>query len=624
MKQFLTPLLRQVIIGVALVLPLSSAMCGRQESDMNTSTSIPRPEYPRPQFERSDWLNLNGSWTMEIDHDQSGIKRKLFESKEFGTPITVPFAPESELSGVGHTDFIEAMWYHKVIQAPEKWREKQIWLNFGAVDYEAEVYIDGEAVGIHRGGSCPFALNVTTPLCDGTTHNLVVRVADKLRDNHQPSGKQCQTKASKGCYYTRTTGIWQTVWLEAADATGLHTVQITPDFDRKTFLFTPEFYNTRVGYTWKVTVTDPDSHESQITTGSAVSGATLSVDLNRPKAWSPESPFLYDIKFEVINTEGATVDTVRSYAGLRKIHTQDGKIFINNKPVFLRFVLDQGFYPDGIWTAPSDKALKHDIELSMAAGFNGARLHQKVFEERFHYHADRLGYLTWGEMPSWGTQPTDPEGSRNLLNELRQVIRRDRNHPSIIAWTPWNEHNTDGSLNYRATMQESYELCKTLDPTRPVNETSGWDHVMTDLWTAHNYEQDPSKLDSQIAWDPKRGGPFRTRPRREAAYSGQPWLLDEWGGIRWTPPTRRQWGNNSWGYGDSPKTEEEFYARLEGLTKAINKHPHVAGWCYTQLTDVEQEENGIYNYDRSAKFDMARIRKILTLPAATEKQNSSR
>ena len=337
-------------------------------------------------------------------------------------------------------------------------------------------------------------------------------------------------------------------------------------------------------------------------------------------AWSPADPFLYDLTLEVLDGSGECVDRVASYAGLRKVHVEDGRVMLNNEPVFLRLVLDQGFYPDGIWTAPTDEALRRDIELSQAAGFNGARLHQKVFEERFHYWADRLGYLTWGESASWGmgmwmASPTIPAEARaasawNFLSEWREIVERDRNHPSIIAWTPFNETRGNAGIEpHRRLHLDAYELTRSLDPTRPVNDSSGYVHYRTDLYTVHNYEQDPAKLVEKLT-PSADAGVFRNVPEFDAPHQGQPYLVDEFGGIKWIPEGRRPFGEKSWGYGQEPKTIEEFYERLAGMVQGMAGLEHIAGWCYTQLTDVEQEQNGIYNYDRTTKFDMDRIARI--------------
>lgn len=570
----------------------------------------PRPEYPRPQFERRDWINLNGEWTYAFDFGKSGMDegRELFKSKGFKDKIIVPFCPESVLSGVGHKDFIEAMWYHRRISVPAGWNGKRVILNFGGVDYESELFIDGKSVGTHFGGTVSFAHDVTRFVQPGGKHDLVVRVLDERRTDRQPGGKQAYRFKSKGCIYTRTTGIWQTVWLEAAGMDGLERVQIVPDLDGGKFICTPSFYREKQGIVFSAVVKAAGRTVARAS-GAAKSGVPLVLKPGMKRAWSMEDPFLYDIELQVADRTGKVIDRVSSYAGLRKVHIEGSQVYLNNRKIYQRLVLDQGFYPDGIWTAPTDKALKRDIELSQAAGFNGARLHQKVFEERFHYWADKLGYITWGESASWGCDHNTVEGARNFLSEWAEIVIRDRNHPSIIAWTPWNETgNMTNPKQHRRLHINTRDICKDLDPTRPVNDSSGYIHHKTDLWTVHNYTQDPAKLRKEL--EPKADtGVFRNHPGAEAPYEGQPYLVDEFGGIKWIPPGDRAYAENSWGYGDAPKTEEEFYARLEGQVCALRSLDHVSGFCYTQLTDVEQEQNGIYKYDRSMKFDMKRIRK---------------
>lgn len=584
-------------------------------------SNVPRSEYPRPQFVREPWVNLNGTWTFTFDFGKSGAQRGFAESKGFDREILVPFCPESELSGVGHKDFIEAMWYHRKLEVPASWRGKRIILHFGGVDYFSEVYVDGRSAGRHWGGAASFQHDITALVEPGKVHDLVVHVEDDLRSGKQPAGKQCPDYKSRGCHYTRTTGIWQTVWMEAVAPEGLSRVHIVPDVDGSRFVVTPAFYGTRRGYSFRATLFDGGEKVAEAS-GPAVDAVPVILPVASPKLWGPGHPFLYDLQFEVLDEAGKAVDVVKSYAGLRKIHIEGDQVFLNNEPIYQRLVLDQGFYPDGVWTAPSDEALRRDIELAMQAGFNGARLHQKVFEERFHYWADRLGYLTWGESPSWGMDVNDPESARNFLSEWREVVVRDRNHPSIVAWSPFNEtRDVRDARQHNRVHIDAYELTKALDPTRPVNDASGYVHVRTDLWTVHNYTQDPAKLKEVLT--PGADGVFRNVPKFEAPYAGQPYLVDEFGGIKWVPPQRNEYADNSWGYGDTPRTLEEFYARLEGQVEVILGFDHVRGYCYTQLTDVEQEENGIYNFDRSAKFDMERIRAIFTREPQRKAQAAS-
>ena len=364
------------------------------------SDSQPRAEHPRPQFQRDDWINLNGSWNFAIDFGQSGQARGWHENpSDLDRTITVPFCPESSLSGIQHTDFMSSVWYHRTLDIPSDWADKHVILHFGAVDYHCHAWVNGKDVGQHYGGSSSFTFDITNALTSGD-NNLVVQANDDTRSGDYPSGKQCPDLHSRGCHYTRVTGIWQTVWLEAVPQSRIDTVRVVPDLDSSRFVLTPAFKNARRGQIFRAVLLN-GSEEVAVSTSPAVDGSSMSLRIKDPQLWSPDNPHLYDLRLEL--SEGdVVIDTVNSYAGLRKFHIEGHKFYFNNQPIFLRFVLDQGFYSEGIWTAPSDADLKGDIEKSLAVGFNGARLHQKVFEERFHYWADKLGYLTWGEYCDWG------------------------------------------------------------------------------------------------------------------------------------------------------------------------------------------------------------------------------
>jgi len=589
----------------------------------------PRPEYPRPQFERKSWINLNGEWTYALDLTQTGIAEKNHEKKTFPEKITIPFAPESSLSGVKHTGFIPSIWYHRTIQAPADWLNKNIFLNLGAIYYESEIYIDGKIVNRHFGGSDSFSVDITEFMKDGKIHDLVIQAKSDVRSGLQTAGKQSLQLGSWGCNYTRTTGIWQTVWMESIDKAGIKDAVIIPDIDNKQVFITPSFYGTKNGDVFSVKIKDNGKviarHEVK-----ATQGIPLTIPLKNMKLWNPESPFLYDVELTVSDPNGNVKDMVNSYFGMRKIHIEGNKIYLNNQPYYQRLVLDQGFYPDGIWTAPSDEALKNDILISKQAGFNGARLHQKVFEERFHYWADKLGYLTWGESASWGMDANNELAARNFISEWSNVIVRDRNHPSIVIWTAMNEQWWPDKFHYPRFVNDVYNITKQLDPTRPVNTISGGVHVKTDIWTVHNYQQDGIKLKQEL-FD---GEKFQQTPNNlqkdnfgnigfnhpvgynmfdYKKYDGNmPYLIDEFGGIK-CQDTQPE--GNSWGYGEAAKTREDFYKRLESQVDALlSINGQVWGFCYTQLTDVEQEQNGIFYYDRKPKFDMKRIHSIFSKP----------
>ena len=583
------------------------------------SFAQPRAEYPRPQFERENWKNLNGEWSFTLDLSNSGRARNLYDSKGFDGKITVPFAPESKLSGVGYTDFINSVWYQRTIQIPQEWAGKQIKLNFGAVYYESEVYIDGTFVGRHFGGSDSFSYDITEYVADGKEHSLVVHAESDIRSGEQPGGKQSTRYESHGCFYTRTTGIWQTVWLEAVDACGLERVQVLTDIDQSQLTVIPTFYGLKNGNRLQVTVLDEGKVVAKADVVAAQSMPVV-IPIKKAKLWSPESPFLYDVVYEVKAADGATLDKIDAYIGMRKIHIDGTKIYLNNKPYYQRLVLDQGFYPDGVWTAPSDEALRHDIEMSKEAGFNGARLHQKVFEERFHYWADKLGYLIWGEMASWDKTSSKVEAARNFLGEWTNIVVRDRNHPAIVTWTPFNEEWATPNNEAGRFYNDVYNITRQLDPSRPVNTISGGLYAISDFCTTHSYQQDGEKLHKQLFDGEKfyqpQGPTVKSAPRamKFLYYDGKvPYIIDEFGGIKCAETTP---GGGSWGYGNAAPTKEDFYKRLESQVKAITDHSDkICGFCYTQLTDVEQEQNGVYYFNRDKKFDMARIKAIFQMKA---------
>lgn len=586
---------------------IASAFAALALSLGNATAQTPRPEYPRPQFERATWQNLNGTWTYAFDFSNTGHDRNYENSTDLGGKITVPFCPESKLSGVGYTDFINGIWYQRSLQVPADWKGKNILLHFGAVDYDATIYINGTKVGRHYGSSSSFEMDITKFAKPGETVNLVLRVYDNLRSGVQPGGKQCFGLYSSGCSYTRTTGIWQTVWMEPVAPEGLKYVVATPDIDQKQLVVRPTFYQESADNKLTVKLFDGKKLVAEKTVNACNENLVI-LPVKNPKLWSPESPFLYDLTYTVKDSKGNTIDEVKSYAGMRKVHTAGGYFYLNNKPYFQRLVLDQGFYPDGIWTAPSDEALKKDIEMSKAVGFNGARLHQKVFEERFYYWADKLGYITWGEFPSWGLNVNNETAARNFFTEWADILVRDRNHPSIVTWTPFNETWSSQDGVYVRLMNDTYNLTKAIDPTRPVNDASGDGHVKTDIWAVHDYTRDKDALIRNHTFKPGVE-PYRNEGKKDflAKYNGQPYMVDEMGGLPWIKESER---GSSWGYGSNIDNIEDFYKILEGQMDAFLACKHVVGYCYTQLTDVEQEKNGIYYYDRTSKFDTERLKKI--------------
>ena len=579
---------------------------------------IPRPEYPRPQFVRDKyWLSLNGKWKFAFGKSLVDFTmNSTGEPTEFNHEIVVPFCPESRLSGIEYTDFIEVCAYRREFEVPENWSGRKTVIHFGGVDYRCRVFIDGVEVGGHFGGACGFAFELT--LSTGK-HRCTVLVIDELRSGKQGGGKQSPEPESAGCFYSRVTGIWQTVWLESVPHGALKKCNILPELDTGKIVFTPEFYaDGRSGDRLRITIIDNDTELDQ-QCFQAVAGVPVIFTLPDVRRWSPEDPFLYGVKYELLRDD-VVVDLVRSYFGMRKIECRGDRIYLNGEPIFLRMVLDQGYYPEGLWTAPGDIELKKDAELALELGFNGMRFHQKVFEERYLYWADRLGLLVWAEFPSWGMDLNDYEAKFNFLHEWRERVIRDLNHPSVIAWGPMNESflypspeniaksipDADTLRRYREFMREIYALTHVLDPSRPVCDASGWIQTQTDLWSEHLYRDSAEALREALdcleyggKWSSYTLPPQKTMPL----------MVNEWGGFRYRPGSGKH-NDKSWGYGDEINSESILLDKISDQLEILLEHPAVRGYCYTQLYDVEQEENGLLRADRSPKLPLEQFRKL--------------
>ncbi|MCM8802248.1 MAG: beta-galactosidase [Candidatus Omnitrophica bacterium] len=567
---------------------------------------IPREEYPRPDFKRNEWINLNGLWDFEIDTSNSGIEKKFYlPDKRFKEKILVPFPPESKLSKIENSDFMVSVWYRRKIEIPERWKNKRIFLNFGAVDFLTNVWINGEKLGTHTGGYTPFTFEITDYL--KKENEIVINAYDDNRTYLQPSGKQSNKYNSYGCYYTRVTGIWQTVYLYATGKNYIKNFKVYPNYDTGEVLF---LINIEGEGKLEVEIyKESEKIDKKIGYGSGT--VFISTKIENFIPWDIENPFLYNFRISLFS-KNKKEDEIESYFGFRKIEIKGKKILLNGSPIFLKMVLDQGYYPDGIYTAPDEEDIKNDIKISKDMGFNGARLHQKVFEPLFLYWADKLGYLVWGEYPNWGIKNKISEESFGVLcKEWIDVIERDFNHPSIIGWCPLNE--TFLSADKELT-RNLYLITKNLDKTRPVIDTSGYIHVETDIYDCHNYKQDPEQFKKDFELFEKEDKVWQNFPQYDAPYKGQPYWVSEYGGIWWDIEGRE----NGWGYGNRPKTEKEFIERYKGLTEVLLNHPKICGFCYTQLYDVEQEVNGLYTYSRKPKFKPETIKKINSKKAKIE------
>ncbi len=588
--------------------------------------SIPRSEYPRPQLVRDDWLCLNGEWQFEIDKGDTGRQRGLLD-RELTDTITVPFCPESELSGVGHEDFMNVVWYRREVDIPAEWAGRKVLLYFQACDYDTTVWVNGKEVVRHRGGWSPFVADLGGVAEPGSKAVIVVRARDDARNN-QPNGKQSQKFEKWSCLYTRTTGIWQSVWMEPVNELYFKRPRITPDVTNSRFRVELPLSNNRKGTKIRAKLLWGGKELAAVEIAADIDFAPT-LELNVPASdlhlWDVGQGNLYDITLELLAADGAVLDTVACYAGLRSTSIDGKAVKLNGRAVFQRQVLDQGYYPDGILTAPSEQALIDDIELSLAAGFNSARLHQKVFEERFIYHCDRLGYLVWGEFGDWGIDRNCPPAT--MITQWLEVLERDYNHPSIIGWCGLNETHwemAEGIQILDDVTRGMFLAAKAMDTSRPVLDASGYAHRVpeSDVWDGHDYEQVPEKFAANSAGT-KDDKPFvNAWPGQEALgieYRGQPYFISEFGGIWWNPESAAKGEGESWGYGSRPKDIEEFYDRFEKLCHILLDDESMFGYCYTQLTDVYQEENGIYFFDRTEKFDMARLHAAQTRIAAIEK-----
>ena len=573
---------------------------------------IPRNEHPNPNFYRNDYIILNGEWDFDFDFGNSGIDRKLYEADTvFGKKIIVPFCPESELSGIGYKDFMAAVWYKKIVSiSAEQLAMGKAFIVFGAVDFHARVYVNGEFAGEHFGGYTTFRIDATPFLKEGD-NVITVYAEDDTRDPLQARGKQSQLYYSHSCDYTRTTGIWQTVYMEFCPKNYIKSVKYYPNITDGTVTIHAEV------------VGDGEFSATALWDGKAVGNAsckalgqtvTVTIDLEEKHLWEVGKGGLYALELSFGG------DKVSSFFGLREVKLTDNAININGEPIFQRLILDQGFYPDGIYTAPSKEALKNDILLSMDAGFNGARLHQKIFEPLFLHYCDELGYIVWGEHGNWGADHTSFESLRYFLLEIEEEIERDFNHPSLIGWCPYNETwDVDGRKQDDDVIRIVYRTVKNLDKTRPCIDTSGNFHVETDIFDVHDYDQDCEIFKKHYEELTTKNILFDHQGHRQE-WKGEPVFMSEYGGIR---VELKEFEENdrvkAWGYGNAATSLEEFYHRYDELTTALIDCPRMIGFCYTQLTDVEQELNGIYHYDRTPKFDSAILRKINTKKAAIEK-----
>ncbi len=581
----------------------------------------PRPEYPRPILRRERWLNLNGQWDFAPDPDAVGLSEGWQNRFQWPSSITVPFAPNTSASGCAIDPDVQKIWYHRTFNNPN-WLGEEVILNIGACDFITTVFVNGHNVGSHTGGYSPIRLNISAALQAGENH-LVIGVKDS-GSWQQPRGKQAGDTRWP-IDYDAIIGIWQTVWLEPVQATHIESLNYAFSIAENTLSLTINLSDTFDGEVQvSVLQSQPSSSKgspeeysiSQLS--QQRSEIKTSIHIANPSLWSPASPQLYDVTLVLISSEGAVIDSVSSYSGLREVMVSDGKLCLNGEPIYLRGVLDQGYFPEGWYTPIDDQAMVGDIQLTKQLGFNLVRKHQKAEDPRYLYWADQLGLLVWSEMPSGRIF------SNNLVESLTQewtaLVRRDQAHPCVICWVPFNESwgvwHQSSRPQQRAFVDAIYHLTKTLDQTRPVVANDGWEYSSGDLWTLHLYDSASKDLKHRL--NTIQDNPHATvsddADSRVATLpgadpSGLPILLTECGGVGFTLEKQQE---THFSYGTWPLNEAALLARIEDLGRGLSNLDALQGFVWTQLTDVQQEINGLLYFDRQPKLPIEQLEQIFS------------
>jgi beta-galactosidase/beta-glucuronidase len=584
---------------------------------MSHAAHRPTDPHPRPQLERTGWISLNGSWDFALDPDAvwHAPENVTWNEQE----IRVPFAPETAASGVEHTGFFMACWYRRQFRCPTLSEGQRLWLHFGAVDYAASVWVNGKLAVQHEGGHTPFKADITELLVRGV-ETIVVRAHDDPHDLAKPRGKQDWQLHPHSIWYHRTTGIWQTVWLEPTPSSFISHLRWNPNVQHweigvEAHLAGERTEGMRLGIKLWVgdNVLADDSYA--IVSGEVHRRIALSDpgidDYRNELLWSPASPTLIQARLQLLDAQGKVIDTVRSYTALRSIAVQGDRFVLNGRPYQLRLVLDQGYWVDCGITPPNDDALRRDVELTKAMGFNGVRKHQKIESPGYLYWADTLGLLVWEEMPS-AYRFTRPSIER-LTREWMEVIERDSSHPCIVAWMPFNESwgvpDLPDSPAQRHYVQALYHLTKTLDPTRPVIGNDGWESVATDIIGIHDYDDRPERIAHRYGADERLPRLFkRERPGGKMLLLGgtvesdQPVILTEFGGIAYSADRGRTWGYTR------VESSADLANAYRELLEAVHSCTVLAGFCYTQFADTYQEANGLLYANRTPKFPIETMR----------------
>lgn len=581
--------------------------------------SLPRPEYPRPQFVRDRWVNLNGEWEFAYDDSDRGILEGWYDGRPLPAKITVPYPYQSELSGINDKAIHEVVWYARSFEWNAEWKDQDLLLHFGAVDYFTTVWVNGREVGHNRGGHVPFYFDIAPYLNKGE-NRIAVRVVDR-NDPYQPRGKQSTSGVPHEIDYYCTTGIWQPVWLEPVPPIRIDSMKITPLCDVDGVELRIYLHAPSTGWIVQADICEGQQVVATIQKEISAAYARIFMKIESPRHWSPDDPHLYDLRLRLYDGDGL-VDDVQSYFGMRSVEIRNGQFILNGEPCYLKMVLDQGYWPQSYLAPPDDEALKADVVWSKEFGYNGARKHQKIEDPRWLYWCDKLGLMVWGEMAN--ARAWSPQTEEALMAEWQRAVQRDFNHPCIVTWVPVNESMgfpglREGHPGQYAFLERIVMATRQIDPERPVIDNDGWEHTdVTDICAIHDYTPDAEGLLKRykdalagkglpaLTWVPDK--PVFTRGSRDR---GQPIMLTEVGGFLtrpyWLP--KEEWDVLYKHYG-TVGSAEELLEKYRDLMKGLAQLPFVSGFCYTQLTDVEQELNGLLTYDRKPKLDAKKIAEI--------------
>ena len=578
-----------------------------------------RKNYPRPQLVRENWELLDGQWEFSFDDNNEGEKEKWYQGEqEFSKTIQVPYTYETKLSGIGDESVHNIVWYRRSFTiSKEQLQKKRLILHFEGMDFYGKVWINGYPAGTHKGAYARASFDITDYVCEGE-NKLTVRVWDSL-DPAQPRGKQRWKNENFACWYVQTTGIWKSVWMESVSEAYISRLKITPFLsEKKAVLEIGVTGENKEDLKISAKITFDGALIQEVTSPVICGECRIEAGLDRQdifewgiQEWRPESPMLYDVEIRLFSKD-EVIDNVTSYFGMREIRIDKGNILFNGAPLYQRLILDQGYWKDSHLTPPDEDALIKDIDAIMAMGYNGLRKHQKLEDERFLYWCDVKGLLVWSEM---GAAYHYSDGAvEEFTKEWMEIVQQNYSHPCIITWTPFNESWGIGNVKTNRMQQhftESiYYLTKAFDPYRPVIVNDGWEHTISDILTLHDYEEKGdifyhrySERKDEILKNTVYHCGFRSALADGYEYKGQPIIISEYGGIAFNE-------DGGWGYGNKVKNVEDFIKRFDDITTAIKRLPYVCGYCYTQVSDVQQEINGLLDEERNFKIEPEIIKEI--------------